>query len=588
MGVLCLLLAVIALPEDPTPVERRAAEELRDAVRRMTGAEERVVSEKDVPAGAGTSFFVGATRAAAALAPTSWRPDEVLVAPVAGGVVLTGHPERGAFYAVDTYLEKTCGVRWWTSTESFYPQLAAMPVPAGAIRHAPKIRYRETYYLDGYTNALFKVRSKGNFSSRTRYMFRPLEFVPPELGGDHRLLYYKGRGSAYHSFFEVLPPKVHFERHPEWFSLVGGKRVAKQLCLTNDEMKRAYVAETLRLLGEDPGVDFVSVSQNDWNGACECEKCRAVIEEEGAESGLYLRFANDVAAEIEKVFPKVMVDTFAYQFTVHPPRHVKPRHNVVVRLCSIGAAFNEPLETRRLDDGFTDDLEKWSAIAPGRLFVWDYVVNFHSYMMPYPNLRVLAPNVRLFARAGAAGVFEQGDALCAAGSFASLKHWYLSHLLWDPDADARALADDFLNGYYGRRASPFLRRYIDVFEDAAARHAARGGWMKYGKSDVALFVTEREAYAAKDLMDRALAAAEADGPDCVRRLRREKLSLDHAFLVNFRRWHVKGRRADAVERWIAACRDFGVEAWRETVDRGLLDAYFKTLRNEGDGRERVR
>ena len=367
------LLAVIVLPAHPTEVERGAAEELRDGIHRLTGAEERIVTEAETDAG---DFYVGATRMAAAVASAEWKYDEILVAPVGDGVVLAGHPERGPFYAVDEYLEKVCGVRWWTSTESCYPRLKAMPVPGKAIRHAPKIAYRETYYLDGFTNALFKVRSKGNFSSRTRYMFHPLEFVPTAMGGDHRLYYYRGRGSAYHSFFEVLPPKVYLERHPEWYSLVDGKRVAKQLCLTNEEMKRAYIAETLRLLAEDPAVDFISVSQNDWNGSCQCEKCRAVVEAEGAESGLYLRFANEVAEAVERVLPKVKVDTFAYQFTVRPPKLTKPRHNVVVRLCSIGCAVNEPYATRRLDDGFSDDLAVWSKIAPGRLFVWDYTVDF--------------------------------------------------------------------------------------------------------------------------------------------------------------------------------------------------------------------
>ena len=575
--VFCMrFLAAIVLPDLPTDVERSAAEELKGAVAKITGAELRVVPETDAPRE--RNFHVGATRRAAALSPATWRQDEVLVAPDGDDIVLAGHPERGAFYAVDVYLEDVCGVRWWTSTESFYPHLSELPSPPAAIRHAPPILFRETYFLDGYTNALFKVRSKGNFSSRTRYMFHDLERVPKSLGGDHRLFYYKGRGSAYHSFFEVLPPKLHFACHPEWYSMVAGKRTPRQLCLTNEEMTHAYIAETLRLLAEDPSVDFVSVSQNDWQGACECPDCRAVIEEEGAASGLYLRFANAVAEAVERVHPHVKVDTFAYQFTVRPPNRTRPRHNVVVRLCAFGSAVNEPYETGRLEDGFAADLAKWAQVAPGRLFVWDYVVDFWSYMLPHPNIRSLAPNVRLFARNGAVGVFEQGDALCAAGSFAALKHWYLAHLLWNPDVDAERLLADFLAGYYGRCAAPLMKEYIDVFEDCAARYAARGGRIRYGHSDVNDFVDAADARRARHIMARALAAAADDGPDFVRRVRRERISLDHAYLLNFIRWCEPGDRAAAVERWIADCREFGVEAHRETVDRGELDRYFGELR----------
>ena len=64
------------------------------------------------------------------------------------------------------------------------------------------------------------MRLKGNVSSLTRFMFAPMNFIPPEKGGDHRP--YSRRRSAYHSFFEILPPSEHFAAHPEWFSLRDG------------------------------------------------------------------------------------------------------------------------------------------------------------------------------------------------------------------------------------------------------------------------------------------------------------------------------------------------------------------------------
>ena len=570
--------AVIVLPERPTEVERSAAGELADGVFRMTGVRPRTVGEDE--ASDGVRFFVGATRAARKVAPDAWKYDEVLVAPVRDGVVCAGHPERGPIYAVDTYLERVCGVRWWTSTESRYPRLAKLPRPDKAIRHAPVFAYRETYFMDGYTSALFKVRSKGNFSSRTRYMYHPLEPVPPALGGDHRLFYYEGRGSAYHSYFEVLPPKVHFKDHPEWYSLVDGRRQPLQLCLTNPEVKRAYVEETLRLLESDPGVDFVSVSQNDWDGACRCTNCQAVIDEEGAISGLTLRFANEVAEAIEKRFPKVMVDTFAYRFTVEPPRKARPRHNVTVRLCCIDSGFNEPLSTRHLDLGFTDQLARWAELAAGRLYIWDYVVNFHQYMLPHPNVRVLAPNIRLFADAKATGVLSLGDALCSAGSLAAFKHWYVAQLLWDPYADADALRDDFLNGYYGKAASA-LREYIDVFEDAGTRLAAQDVRLRYAyKNYCNGFVTAAEGCRARAALDRAAQVAASEGPDFARRVARERVGLDLAFILNHDAWDPGADLAAAVEKWIADCGRFNVEAHWETVDKGDLATFFDELRKK--------
>ena len=566
--------AAIVLPDSPTAVERTAADELKAAVRRISGEEWQIVPERAEPAGE-RNFLIGATRAAARIAPAAWRTDEILVAPLSNGsIVLAGDPVRGPIYAVDTYLEDVCGVRWWTSAESDYPTLREMPPVVSAIRHAPVFRYRETYYRDGF-NADFKVRMKGNFSSRTRFMYTPMEFIPKEKGGDHRLYYFESRGSAYHSHFETLPPSRHFASHPEWYSEIGGRRVAKQLCLTNDEMAEAYIAETLRRLRTDPAVDFISVSQNDWAGPCDCVRCRAVIAEEGAVSGLYLRFANRVAEAVEQEFPSVTVDTFAYRFTRKPPRLTRPRRNVTVRLCDIECAFNAPIATSGLDDDFLADLREWGRLAPGRLYIWDYATDFVSYMMPHPNLDVLGPNLRLFAGSGVTGVFEQGDALCSAGSFAALEHWVIAHLLWDPSRDARGLRDAFILGYYGESAAPHVRRCRDIVDGAGAKAAAQGIKVGCYHLSVTNFMDRATALAAADALDRAIDAAERSGGPYAERLRREKLSFDHMKLVSWKDWGLEGSRDEAFRAWAAECRRFGVEAWRETTDRGDFGKYLE-------------
>lgn len=566
--------AAIVLPDSPTAVERTAADELKAAVRRISGEEWQIVPERAEPAGE-RNFLIGATRAAARIAPAAWRTDEILVAPLSNGsIVLAGDPVRGPIYAVDTYLEDVCGVRWWTSAESDYPTLREMPPVVSAIRHAPVFRYRETYYRDGF-NADFKVRMKGNFSSRTRFMYTPMEFIPKEKGGDHRLYYFESRGSAYHSHFETLPPSRHFASHPEWYSEIGGRRVAKQLCLTNDEMAEAYIAETLRRLRTDPAVDFISVSQNDWAGPCDCVRCRAVIAEEGAISGLYLRFANRVAEAVEREFPSVTVDTFAYRFTRKPPRLTRPRRNVTVRLCDIECAFNAPIATSGLDDDFLADLREWGRLAPGRLYIWDYATDFVSYMMPHPNLDVLGPNLRLFAGSGVTGVFEQGDALCSAGSFAALEHWVIAHLLWDPLRDARGLRDAFILGYYGEAAAPHVRRCRDIVDGAGAKAAAQGIKVGCYHLSVTNFMDRATALAAADALDRAIDAAERSGGPYAERLRREKLSFDHMKLVSWKDWGLEGSRDEAFRAWAAECRRFGVEAWRETTDRGDFGKYLE-------------
>ena len=584
----------VVTPDSPTAVEMSAAKELAGELGKCLEKKIEIVSESATRDGVG--LFVGATKAAKAARSgadgTGCRPyqvDEVFLKSVDGGVVMDGDPARAPLYAVDLYLEKYCGVRWWTSDAATYPKLDAAPVKDISLSYAPQFKFRETYYLDGF-DPLFKVRSKGNFTSLTRYLLTDIKFIPPELGGNHRLYFFKGRHSAYHSFFEVLPPNVYFEKHPEWYSLVKGKREPKQLCLANAEMKAEYIKETLKRLREDSSVDFIQVSQNDWHGYCTCDKCKAMMEEDGgAPSGPYLRFANEVAEAVEKEFPNVRIDTFAYQFTRRAPTKTRPRHNVVVRLCDIECDFArplvEPLPPHKAD--FAKDLADWRRVAGGNLFIWDYLANFHNYMMPHPNIGSIAPNIRLFADNGAVGVFEQGDALCSAGTFATLRHYVTAHLLWDPKDDENRLMDEFLNGYYGTAAAPILKKFIAVIE-AGPRKTKQ--IVKCGHKG-APFLGAGDKLEAARLMDEAVAAAAKDGEPFASRVRRERLSIDHMMLLNYDilrkiaaklgyKWTRPATKAEAVENWIRDVKSFGVKARRETTRAKEIDDYFNSLRKE--------
>lgn len=585
---------VIALPCSPTAVEQYAAEELRDGLERCTGREWFIQDEGQAVKPA---FFVGATRAALeARGNVPYVLDEILMQTVGNHVVvLDGHPDRGPIYAVHQYLEDCMGVRWWTATESSYPFYEGDTMPSANLRYAPPFKYRETFYLSNY-DASFKVRGKSNFSSRTRYIFPPVrqELPSARMGGSYSLFFYEGRRSAYHSFFEVLPPRLYFAAHPEWYSYSekAGKRTASQLCTSNEEMSDAYVEAARKLLRTKPGTTFMQVSQNDAEGFCECPACKAIYSEEGAVSGSYLRFVNRVAGALASEFPDLVVDTFAYQFTRKAPKKTVPAKNVVVRLCDFECGANVPLDSSPAsyteNRAFLRDLEDWSRVAGGRLYVWDYLANFRQYMLPRPNMRAIVSNIRLFAAYGAVGIFEQGDALCAAGSFAPLKQYLTSHLVWNPAADDRRLVSEFLSGYYGQSAAPMVAACLELLEREASNPSNPP--MTCCERECRNWLTARGHLEALRLINEAVAAAERDGPRHVWRVRRERLSLEHAVILWFDGlkafsesngiiWPMRdATRSAAVERWISEVRAFGVLAAEETTNPMLVEDYFQRLR----------
>ena len=549
----------IVLSDSPQPVALTAAKELKAYLDAMTGIDWAVAPEKDVPEDVPQILVGNSSRAKKffpELDPEQIPYDGIEIHLKNDKLLLTGHAQRGALYAVNTFLEDVCGVRWWTSTEETVPFHKTFKLKPLNISYAPKLIFRESYYQDAF-NPLFATRMKCNGVAPN---------ITPEYGDHQRFAYFV------HTFFLLIPPEKYFKDHPEWFSENNGVRNyhRAQLCLTNDEMRKELTKNAIETLRSNPQAKFISISQEDWAGYCTCDKCTQVAEEEGSQAGPVIRFVNQVAEAIEKEFPDVFVETLAYQYTRKPPKHVKPRRNVVIRLCTIECSFVQPL-TGEQNQSLCEDMEGWSKIAH-QLFVWDYVTNFKSYILPHPNLRVLAPNIRFFVDHGTIGLFEQGDAHSTVGDFVRMRNWVISHLMWDPTRDGDQLTREFLTGYYGEKAAPVLLEYFDALIDRAEATGNRIGCF-VDTEDSFDWLDYETLCRATARYDKAIDAARQEGDVFVGRLRRERLPLEHLWLEGYHKLKRMAQRegvdfcgpADPLQ----ACRDFFAvcEQYKVTHDR---------------------
>ena len=599
-------LALIVLPDEATPVECNAGKELKSYLDQMTGGEFSVLRLAQVPAEcAQPCIYVGDSPKVRELLEKADSPavdldklayDGIVLKTVGKDLVLVGHRQRGTLYAVYTLLEDTLGVRWWTAEEQTVPKRATIELPKLNTVYAPKLISRETLYRIAF-DGIFKAHLKQNCSTRTRMNGAPV--IPEEFGGFDRYVFYKGRGSTFHSFYEVLPPSKYFAEHPEWYSLRDGKRTAEhgQLCLTNEEMIAQYVENTRQLLRETPDARFISVTQNDWYGNCQCEKCRAIDEANGSPSGTMITFCNKVAEALEDEFPNVTFETFAYQYTRKAPTQVKPRRNVTVKLCSIECAFLFPLEDDPANADFVRDVHEWSHVTD-RLFIWNYVTTFPSYMIPHPNMRGLAPDIRFFVKNHAVGLFEQGDAFCVAGDFVRLRNWVLSHLMWNPDLDEKKLFVDFLHGYYGEEVGEIFRQYLTLIHDRA--QSVKGFKLRCFSTETPFWMDLDTFNAAMELMNQATETADRlETADPVRyaglrdKVLRERIPMDHVALLFYSHFQKEAQKAgkpflgpkdpgaaarELTERW----KKFNVETWREFTTHQQFDAYCQKLIQDCD------
>jgi hypothetical protein len=209
------------------------------------------------------------------------------------------------------------------------------------------------------------------------------------------------------------------------------------------------------------------VSQNDWRNPCQCDECQAIVDENGGQSGIMVWFVNKVADRVKEEFPNKYVGTLAYQYTRKPPENIKPNENVVIRLCSIECCFAHDFNSCPENQEFLSDIEQWSAISP-HMYIWDYVVNFSHYIMPYPNFDVLKSNIKTFRDNKSIGIMEQAAYQSRGGEFAELRSYIISKLLWNVDSDVDKVINDFMYGYYGR-SGQYVREYFDLLQSLVKR-----------------------------------------------------------------------------------------------------------------------
>jgi hypothetical protein len=555
---------VIAAQADP-PI-RHAAGELQRFLKDMTGATLPIVSEHE--ALDGPAILVGpSTR----LEQRQIRLDAEQLGlegyrlrTVGPDLIIAGPGPRGTLYGVYGLLEDHLGCRWFAPDLSVIPKTDRLVLPDLDETTVPRLEYREPFTFEAFD---------GDWAARNR-MNSTSARLEARHGGRIRF----GSGFFVHTFSTLVPPEKYFKDHPEYFSLVGGKRQDgyAQLCCTNEEVIRLCIEGTLAAMRAQPDATVFSVSQNDTFKYCECDPCQAIAKAEGSQIAPVLRLVNRVAEAVEKEFPDKAVETLAYQWTRTPPKTLRPRPNVIIRLCSIECCFSHPLDGCDSPENraFVADLKGWAQVS-NRLWVWDYVTNFAHYLMPFPNQRVRDDNIRLFLNHHVTGIFEQDTYNTPHSELAALGAYLTAKFLWNADyAEDQALSG-FLQAAYGPAAAP-IRTYLNLLHD----HVERGNIHVriYDPPSPAIFPADLLTQ-ANALWQQAEEAVAAD-PERLQRVRLDRMSLDYALTERARKElpdsPVRALARQRLATYLDTLQNSGVTHLRENVPLDL-PAYREAL-----------
>ncbi len=512
--------------------EQQAAELLRDFVRRISGADLPVVAADARPR-RGDILLEGVVPTPG-LAEDGFRLRES-----DGRLYLRSGGDKGSIYGVVTLLEEYLGVHYWASNEYSLTPSSEITLPAGIDRtENPAFRHRQTQCYAIGEDPVYKL------------WFR-LEDPSEVFAGNLWV----------HTFNRLLPAARFGGAHPEWYSWINGERRtgrASQWCLTNDEVFEAACTQLDSIFRAHPDRRLISVSQNDGNDTyCHCPSCMRVIEEEGAVSGLYIRFLNRLAER----FPDKEFSTLAYLFTMHPPKHVRPHRNVNIMLCDIDCDREVPLTENASGRDFMRALEGWSAISDN-IFVWDYGINFDNMVAPFPNFHILQPNIRQFLDHHATMHFSQIGG-SKGGDFSEMRAYVVSKLMWNPQQRVDSLMRSFTDGYYGA-AGPFIYDYERTLEGALLASGQRL-WIydsPVSHKDGMLNAACRKRYNV--LFDAAERAVAGD-TTLLRRVRRARLPLQYAELEIARAegWQDKEQLRGMLDLFERRTAEFGVRTLNE-------------------------
>ncbi|MBR3848461.1 MAG: DUF4838 domain-containing protein [Oscillospiraceae bacterium] len=533
----------VVIPDNAHAVEKTAAEEVTEYLKKALSINLPTVSEKDA---SGKGIYIGHTEFAKDAGVIGKSKENWIIKMVGDNLVLTGGAEkgdRGIIYAVYHFLEDIVGVRWWNPWEEDVPKLSELTFDDGFVHEGtPFFEFRKPYMnpQSGMENFKHLARMRVNVVS-------PHDDNIPDGRFDEEIRKYGnvlqvGRPHQCHVMGKLFPVDEYFDEHPDWWA--WNKALGKHLreghrCLTNESFfyalceKYSEIIEEDISLSEKTGVElpsYYSLSLDDLLEycVCQCDRCQEIIQKSGY-SGYVMQFVNRVARELGAKYPFARFVMSAYLETIEPPKDdTLPEKNVIINIADVyidlARKVSSPTNKR-----YRREVESWAEVvkkAGCGYYVWDYLYNI-VLNYPLPICNRIADTVKTWADNGIRGAFIETQNRFA--DFWELNNFLICHLLENPYLDAEALTEDFMNRYYGPAASS-AKEYLALLARKLDENLVTA--MCCDEDSPFNYIDLETIIKGQEILARAIVAAGEKGPY---RFRIEWLrnSLDVALLLRF-------------------------------------------------------
>ncbi len=438
--------AVIVLPESTHDNEQRAADELAEHIRLISGAELPVVADGEDTGGL-TPIRLGGAADAGLDEPVRAvgdNPSSFALIVDGDGISIRGLSPEGTLFGVYELLEQL-GVRWYMPGELgrvLPPETGSLAIATQRNLQAPSFDYRRFQHIT--YDWPQRVRMGGE----------------PRSTGAHGIPPFPGNRSL-------------FEEHPEYYAMLGGQRRLRQICASNP----GAVARTVEHIRQrhDPtdARIYLGMGPNDGGGYCECEDCRALDGDvydpfygENSVTGRYIWFFNQVLEALEEDFPNLHLVWYVYaRHMMPPPPELTPNPRIVGVFAPITLD-----RIRGMDNPMSPDrhvlrwlIDAWADSGAQTFYYRGYYNNLACTQFPKTQIdRVRNEIPALHAK----GVnVMRVEVIWQSWATDPISLYLASRMMWDVKTDADAVLDEFYRLFYGPAEAP-MRQYHEGLEAA--------------------------------------------------------------------------------------------------------------------------
>lgn len=343
------------------------------------------------------------------------------------------------------------------------PSNAHDGLPSFQIRREPWLEYRGLCLYNTTKETLGATRDAIDWMAKNGFNFllTSIHRLDDSGQGDHAILWdeigdalrpeLQKRGivldMSEHSTDYFFPREKLFREHPEWFSLLQGKRCPGQICYSNGEAVEAYGDSLAEFAGRMDGIRFLGIWPLDGGGYCECDACKDRL--------TIYRANRRIAEKIAAVRPDLIVEHLAYtpQSFGRPPKALPKNMSVLVCSTRDKVAY------------------EWAQRAKnsGGAFYFDYNTADHyrwraqMWLNPY-YCRQMVNTMAAYGFRGVVSLYLPVTCWWQA----SINYWYLRRFYYEPTADARALTGELAAGLFHtqtpQRFAELLMRIYDELQ----------------------------------------------------------------------------------------------------------------------------